>query len=272
MPASNSKEFKSGLLKLKGNKQLFKKSKKSTDDAQTSQISKEDEDRMEHGGWRRIEEELDLRGGIEVVIECAAYSKCYLSAQDNGKFVVGAKHFEYGEPPNPEEILTLIKSPDDPKISLKTGFGKYIGVNSEGCLIATSEAVGARERFDVVFQDGKCAIQSASSGLFLLLDPDDDDFVHVCSKTARQNEIINIRTQMDKSGPTDWRSAEDKKKAGDCETSYIKMYQHSRVDLKNKMINYDVKDKRVVQQAQDEGNLHETLLDRRMKLKSDKYC
>lgn len=50
------------------------------------------------------------------------------------------------------------------------------------------------------------------------------------------------------------------------------MYQHSRVDLKNKMINYDVKDKRVVQQAQDEGNLHETLLDRRMKLKSDKYC
>lgn len=51
-----------------------------------------------------------------------------------------------------------------------------------------------------------------------------------------------------------------------------KMYQHSRVELKNKMISYDVQDKEAVKRAQQEGNLHETLLDRRTKLKSDKYC
>jgi protein FRG1 len=50
------------------------------------------------------------------------------------------------------------------------------------------------------------------------------------------------------------------------------MYQHSRVETKNRMINYDVHDKKSVKHAQQEGNLHETLLDRRMKLKSDKYC
>lgn len=50
------------------------------------------------------------------------------------------------------------------------------------------------------------------------------------------------------------------------------MYQHSRVDTKNRMINYDTQDKSNVRRAQKEGDLHETLLNRRMKLKSDKYC
>jgi hypothetical protein len=88
---------------------------------------------------------------------------------DNGKFTLGVKHICKGETPSPEEILTLIKSPDDPKIrltfirarlvkiclfsSLKTGFGKFVGFDSEAYLIATADAIGARERFDVVFQD-----------------------------------------------------------------------------------------------------------------------
>jgi len=37
--------------------------------------------------------------------------------------------------------------------SLKTGFGKYVGFDSGGCLIATADAIGDRERFGVVFQD-----------------------------------------------------------------------------------------------------------------------
>ncbi|VDN06548.1 unnamed protein product, partial [Onchocerca ochengi] len=44
-------------------------------------------------------------------------------------------------------------TPDDMLISLKTGFGKYVGVDSEGNLIATADAVGTRERMIVVFQE-----------------------------------------------------------------------------------------------------------------------
>jgi len=267
-----SGDFRGGKLKLKGNKQLFKKDKNSSKAGISKPKIVVDEDLDKHGGWRRISDDLDLRGGIEILIECGSASMCYLSAQDNGKFIIGAKHFEYGESPNPEEVLTLIKSPDDPKISIKTGFGKYVGVDSEGILVATSEAIGARERFEVVFQEGKSAIQSVSSGLFLSMNADDDDYVRACSRTASENEIANIRTNAEKSGPVDWRSEEDRKKAGDCELSYKKIFQHSRVDLKNKMISYDVTDKSVVKKAQVEGNLHETLLDRRAKLKSDKYC
>lgn len=44
-----------------------------------------------------------------------------------------------------------------------------------------------------------------------------------------------------------------------------KMYQHSKIDL-NPRTRHEVKN------AMGEGNLHETLLDRRVKMKSDKYC
>lgn len=50
-------------------------------------------------------------------------------------------------------MLILIKTPDDSKISLKTGYGKYVGVDSEGNLVATADAVGTRERFIFVFQN-----------------------------------------------------------------------------------------------------------------------
>lgn len=50
------------------------------------------------------------------------------------------------------------------------------------------------------------------------------------------------------------------------------MYQHSKVGLKGKQISINIDDKTSVKQAQDEGNLHEILLDRRVKTKSDKYC
>lgn len=88
-----------------------------------------------------------------MTLECGDSGRCYLAAQDNGKFVLGAKHFEEGEPPNPEEILIMLKSPDDAKISLKTGFGKYVGVDAEGVLVAVADAVGPRERFEIIFQD-----------------------------------------------------------------------------------------------------------------------
>ncbi|VDN01972.1 unnamed protein product, partial [Onchocerca ochengi] len=96
--------------------------------------------------------ETDLRGGINICIECDTTPGTYLAALDNGRFTTGGPHLA-GEGPNPEEVLTLIKTPDDMLISLKTGFGKYVGVDSEGNLIATADAVGTRERMIVVFQE-----------------------------------------------------------------------------------------------------------------------
>uniref|UniRef100_A0A914DWY5 Actin-bundling protein n=1 Tax=Acrobeloides nanus TaxID=290746 RepID=A0A914DWY5_9BILA len=261
---------KKGVLKLKGNKTLFKADRK-TVKKETKQKST-DPDKEEHGGWWRMSEESDLKGGIDISIESVAHPRAYIAALDNGKFILGAPHFNPGEPPNPEEIFTLIKTPDDPKMSFKTGYGKFIGVDAQGQLIATADAIGARERFEAVFQEGKSAMQSSSSGLFLSFNMDREGYVYVSSKKATESEMLNFRTNSEKTGPVDWRSAEDKKSAGDCETAYIKKFIHSKVDTKNRMLSYDPKDKEAVRLAQEKGTLHETLLDRRAKLKSDKYC
>jgi hypothetical protein len=60
-----------------------------------------------------------------------------------------------GAGPSPEDWLSLIRAPDTDWIALKTGFNKYVGVSStdDGLLMATAEAIGAREKWELVFQD-----------------------------------------------------------------------------------------------------------------------
>lgn len=76
----------------------------------------------------------------------------YVAALDTGRFTVGPPRGK-GEKPKPDEIFSLIKTPDDTKFSLKTGYGKYFGVDANGYLVATADAIGPRERFEAVFQD-----------------------------------------------------------------------------------------------------------------------
>ena len=102
--------------------------------------------------------------------------------------------------------------------------------------------------------------------------------------------VLKIRTNSERQGPADFTAPEDRKAAGECETSYVyavfflllkymyeyflfrKMYQHSKNSLKGRHISIDFNDKTGVKKAQQEGDLHELLLNRRAKTKSDKYC
>uniref|UniRef100_A0A915BXG7 Uncharacterized protein n=1 Tax=Parascaris univalens TaxID=6257 RepID=A0A915BXG7_PARUN len=121
-------------------------------------------------------------------------------------------------------------------------------------------------------QRPKQGMQAVSNNLFLSLKPDSEGYIHAVSRTAADNEIVNLRTDAVPEGPVDWRSAEDKKSARECETAFVKMYQHSKVITKGKQISINMDEKEAIRRAQNEGNLHELLLDRRAKMKSDKYC
>lgn len=39
------------------------------------------------------------------------------------------------------------------RIALKSGYGKYLGVNSDGVVVGRSDAIGSREQWEPVFQD-----------------------------------------------------------------------------------------------------------------------
>lgn len=39
------------------------------------------------------------------------------------------------------------------RIALKSGYGKYLGINSDGVVVGRSDAIGSREQWEPVFQD-----------------------------------------------------------------------------------------------------------------------
>ena len=73
---------------------------------------------------------------------------------------IGAKHSD-NEGPDPEEVLVAIKV-NESKVAFKSGFNKYLRVDKDGKLRGISDAVGAMEQFEPIFQDGKLALLAAN--------------------------------------------------------------------------------------------------------------
>lgn len=39
------------------------------------------------------------------------------------------------------------------RLALKSGYGRYLGINSEGLVVGRSDAIGPREQWEPVFQN-----------------------------------------------------------------------------------------------------------------------
>lgn len=74
----------------------------------------------------------------------------YVKALDNGLFTLGAPHNE-GEGPSPEEILTAIIV-NERKVAFKSGYNKYLRVDKSGVITGRSDAIGAMEQWEPVFE------------------------------------------------------------------------------------------------------------------------
>ncbi|XP_041379346.1 protein FRG1-like [Gigantopelta aegis] len=62
--------------------------------------------------------------------------------------------------PDEAEIFTLVQLSEN-KIALKSGYGRYLGVNSAGEVIGKSEAVALREQWEPVFEDSRDGLYDA---------------------------------------------------------------------------------------------------------------
>jgi protein FRG1 len=183
---------------------------------------------------------------------------------DDGTFTLGAPHKE-NEPPSPEEIFTAIRINED-KIAIKSGYGKYWKVDKDGEVVGRSDAVGAPEQWEPIFEEGKMALLG-SNGCFMLARKEDDCIVATSKKAGPENYIkLRCQEQLDKD--KDDTPSEEKGNLKDIEVNYIKKFQ--KFQDKKMRINQDSLDK--VLKAKEEGKLHESLLDRRAKMKADRYC
>lgn len=126
---------------------VFRSKKRKHKSSKTTALPEVDtKDISEHGNWWKITKLEDING--PVAIEFGNHT--YIKALDNGLFTLGAPHNE-GEGPFPEEILTAVPV-NEHKFALKSGYGKYLKVEKNGMVTGRSDAIGAMEQWEPVFQ------------------------------------------------------------------------------------------------------------------------
>ncbi|KAL4709524.1 hypothetical protein ACJJTC_007255 [Scirpophaga incertulas] len=254
---------KRGKLILKGDKKnclYFRSKKRKHKKSDKPEDSKIDEDSVKHGGWWKVTKIEELSGSI-----CIEFgNNAYVSALDNGLFTVGAPHGD-GEGPSPEEIFTAFPAGDN-KFALKSGYGKYLGVSNDGVVIGRSDAVGAMEQWEPVFQDDQSAILS-SLHKFMSVQPEDDSLV-AQTPTAGDHELCTIRSNKPRETNKVVVPEEEQADLAEVEVNYVKKFQK----FQDKKLRVNESGVSELKRAKMDGNLHETLLDRRSKMKADRYC
>uniref|UniRef100_A0A1A9Z304 Protein FRG1 homolog n=1 Tax=Glossina pallidipes TaxID=7398 RepID=A0A1A9Z304_GLOPL len=251
-------------LVLKGEKnKKNKKQKKEKQHKQTSVKKRKvevDEEALKFGGWWKTTLTSEITGTVAIQFG----ERSFIKALDNGLFTLGPPHRD-GEGPDPEEIFTAFPI-NDRKVSFKSGYGKYMKVEKDGMVTGRSEAVGSMEQWEPVFQDGKMALLSELS-FFMSIDPEDDACVALRKKVT-DLEICQVRCNAAREAIVEEEPKEEKGDLTEVEKNYVKKFQKFQ-DKKLRINKDDVKE---LEMAKDKGILHEALLDRRSKMKADRYC
>ncbi|XP_053692658.1 protein FRG1 homolog [Sabethes cyaneus] len=259
---------KSSKLVLKGesssgSKRKHKKHKKESKDGSSKRSRVEvDADAQKHGGWWKVTKLTEITGSVAIQFG----KRAFIRALDNGLFTLGAPHDE-GDGPDPEEIFTAVLINEE-KVAFKSGYGKYLKVEKDGMVTGRSDAVSSVEQFEPVFEGNRMALLAAANGCFISVDPEDDAVVAIKKKVG-ENEICVVRScAVREQKAAKEVAVEEEGDLNQVEINYVKKFQK----FQDKKLRVNTEDKTTLKRAKEEGALHEALLDRRSKMKADRYC
>ncbi|XP_065183667.1 protein FRG1-like [Sycon ciliatum] len=255
---------KPGKLWLKGEKKPKKKKshkRKHESDDEAAAADNAIEGEVLHETWRRVRDLVDVKGPVCLVSRTGAY----IAAQDDGCFVEGVPGESEKRPPNEAEEY-LGYTVGDEKVALKSGYGKYMCTSSSGDVVGRSDAIGTREMWDPIFQDGLIAFEGSNrrfmtveeSGKLMSTAEKVSDDAKFTLRTSK-SKFKKAKTEVEK---------EYGKKLSNLEMEYVNRYQ----SFQDHHVIVTQKSRDELRGAREKGKLHESLLDRRAKMKSDRYC
>lgn len=250
------------IFNFRGKKRKHKKDKKDREEKKDKKQVIVDEDAVNNGGWWTCKEVSEITGSIAIQFGDHRFVK----ASDDGTFILSAPHAKGEGPSFDEEFSAFIVN--ESKIFIKSGFGKYLRPEADGVVTGRSEAAGEKESFEPVWENGKMALLSANH-CFVSIDEEDDALVALRKKVG-PNEVCVIRSNAFR-GEVISSSAPIEEKIEDLdqvELNYVKKFQK----FQDKKIRLCTDDTKELKKAKETGKLHESLLDRRTKMKADRYC
>lgn len=264
---SEYQKVRTGKLQLKGEKRKHKDKKKrkhkrkKEDDVSKKERMEIEKDIEYHGGWWITSKVEQVKGNVAFEFG----KSLYVNAMDNGMFTLGVLHGEGEEPALPEQFTGIPIS--ETKVAFKTGFGKYVGVDKDGKVVGISDAIGPNEQWEPIFEGKSTALLSSGNNCFVSCD-DVGDLV-ATSRSAKSEEMLKIRTNASRNTEVDDTPTEEKVDSlKECEVNYVKKFQ----SFQDRRLRVNEGDSGKLDTAKTDGKLHEVLLDRRSKMKADRYC
>ncbi|CAG8436226.1 8028_t:CDS:2 [Ambispora gerdemannii] len=252
-----------GKLSFKGEKSSKKKKKRKSEEAF------EEEGQQE--GWIFAQTMSDLVGPLCLIFNSEPLCCLHMSEKDRSINIQPLQNQNLAtvEPENVNSVFVgaqIIGNPDH--ISLKTCDGKYLSSDKFGIITADKEAIGPQEEWTPIIREDGIALQN-SYDCFLSADEiaDGGYKLRADAETIGFCETWRLKCQARFRKKQKTTKIEDKP-ARDFEIEQIKKYQTwggGRVRTTEEGTSE-------LKKAKKEGNFNEVLLDRREKVKADRYC
>jgi len=232
----------------------------------------------------------ELTGPIFII--SSERDKCLSCQDESGEVVLGLIQNGVTEPESVDQVV-ICQHVEKGIISLKSPKGLSIGANKFGEVSLRGEAVGAEEEWNIIMREDGIAIQNRLHEGFLSA-----DFSEKKTKGSK-NVHGSVRADAAAVGFCEvwsiWGHPETKKKLADAKkkATLARSGIYTDVDITNEdhqaldqlEVEYlkksqtwgmarlkKPKEGPSLKEARKEGTLFETMLDRRAKLKSDKFC
>lgn len=257
----NYDSVNSTKLKLKGAKKKRKRKRQDGDPSDTSS-SWTDDGTARHRVWWMVRNILDVKGSV--LLEHLE-STSYVAAAEDASILLGDVREQHEGPEN-AEIFTALPGSAPDKIAIKSGYDKFLTVAMDGSISGRSEAIGCREEFHVAFHE-EYQVLKGCNGRYLTFNS--DGTIGCTAEEVKENNKIIVRTRGDKEAKAE--TVAEIEKTGsvrEYEKNYVKLFQK----FQDKKLKISTNSSKELKYARKDGRFHEEMLDRREKMKSDRYC